>query len=452
MSNFNQSFEYKIVKTLIRQVSNVVKLGYKMINLDRLNESIIRFECSPKPVTGLGARGFYRSCRKAVNVFAAAVAVMTLASCGGEKVSVRVSNQTGSGLGPRCMELSGVEILKRLGTPGFYVTDENGKEVVSQLTADSLILFMADVPEGETRHFTVHPCDTLRSYTSTVAGQFYPKRRDDVSYENELVGFRIYGPGTQQAGEKSFGYDLFLKHPTDELIVPQLYAPETDDAVWAKVDSLRRIDNELAEEFIKTFSYHLDHGLGMDCYAVGATLGAGVAAILEGDSIRYPWCYEKAEILDNGPLRFTLALDFAPVSKGGSAKVTEHRIITLDSQSHLNRCRIWYDGLEGETIVVAGFPLRDDSEVIEDKESGIITYADPTQGPDNGKAMVGVVMECGVDSIFRKEGHALMATRMSPTDTLDYRWGFAWDRTDIGSLAEWKKYLDRSGLNYTVEY
>ena len=419
---------------------------------DRLNELIIRFECSPKLVRGLGAHDFYRLFRKGAGYLASVMSGILLCACGGDKVAVSVSNQTGEIIGPRCAELPAREILDKLGTSGFYVTDSEGKEVVSQFTSDSLILFMADVPVGETRSFTVHPCDTMRTYKSTVSGRFYPKRRDDISYENELVGFRIYGPGTQKAGEESFGYDLFLKYPSEDLIVPQLYAPETDDAVWAKVDSLRKIDNEMAEDYIKTFSYHLDHGLGMDCYAVGATLGAGVAAILEGDTIRYPWCYENARILDNGPLRFTLALDFAPVDKGDISAVTEHRLLTLDSRSHLNRCRVWYDGLEGETAVVTGFPLRDESEVVEDRETGVITYADPTQGPDNGKAMVGVVMECGVDSVLRKDGHALMLTVIAPSDTLDYRWGFAWDRTDIGSLREWKDYLDRSGLDYTLEY
>lgn len=416
---------------------------------DRLNE-LIRFECSPKLVMSLGVRDFYGLFRKIYSALSVFASVVMMTSCGSDKVTVSVSNETGSGLGPRCVELSATEVLNRLGSKGFYVTDKNGHEIVSQLTSDSLLLFMADVPVGETSRYTIHALDSVRKYTATTWGDFYPKRRDDVSYENELVGFRIYGPGTQQAGEKSFGYDLFLKHPTDELIVPQLYGPETDDTVWAKVDSLRKIDNQLAEEFIKTFSYHLDHGLGMDCYAVGSTLGAGVAAIFEGDSIMYPWCYEKAKILDNGPLRFTLALDFAPVSKGRSDKVTEHRIITLDSQSHLNRCRVWYDGLEGETMVVTGFPLRDDSVVIEDIGARFIAYADPTQGPDNGKAMVGVVMTEAVDSIFRKDGHALMATHISPTDTLDYRWGFAWDRTNIKSLDSWRNVLKSASLGYTI--
>ncbi len=413
----------------------------------RLNEFAIRFECSPKLVKSLGVHDFYTEWKTCI---VALVAILSFSSCGKDKVSVIVSNQTGADLGPRCVELSSTEILQSLGTSGFYMTDGDGNEIVSQLTSDSLILFIADVPAGETRQFTVHPCDTMKSYNPTVSGQFYPKRRDDISYENELVGFRIYGPGTQQAGEKSFGYDLFLKYPKDELIVPQLYAPETDDAVWAKVDSLRQVDDELAEEFIKTFSYHIDHGLGMDCYAVGPTLGAGVAAILDGDSIRYPWCYEKAKIFDNGPLRFTLGLDFAPVDKGDIPAVAEHRLITLDSHSHLNRCCVWYDGLEDETTLVAGFPLRDDSKVMEDIAGKKIAYADPTQGPDNGKAMVGIVMENKVDSILRKDNHCLISVRVAPTDTLCYRWGFAWDKADISSFDAWKEYLNKVSMKYDV--
>ncbi len=48
----------------------------------------------------------------------------------------------------------------------------------------------------------------------------------------------------------------------------------------------------------------------MDCYAVGPTLGAGVAALMVNDTIIYPWCYKHQEILDNGPLRFTVKLEF----------------------------------------------------------------------------------------------------------------------------------------------
>lgn len=375
-----------------------------------------------------------------------------LISCGSGKntVEVAVSNTTGEEIGPRTIELRASDILERLGTKGFYITDNEGKEIPSQLTYDSLIVFKADVPSGGEKIYTVNPCDSVRAYDATVWGQVYTKRRDDVSYENELIGFRIYGPGTQQAGEKAYGYDIFFKHPTDSLIVPLLYAPETDDAVWAKVDSLRAVDNDLAKEFIKTFSYHIDHGLGMDCYAVGPTLGDGVAALADNDSIFYPWCYEKAEILDNGPLRFTVALDFAPREIEG-ASVTEHRILTLDSDSHLNRARVWYDGLAKPYMIVAGFPMRDDTMPIEGKDRRYIAYSDPTQGDDNGRALLGITLPEAAEKISRRNGHILMSKHINPTDTFVYKWGFAWNKADIPTLEEWGRYLDRSSLDYSVK-
>lgn len=381
-----------------------------------------------------------------------ALQLMAGACEGRNQVDVTVSNPGSENIGIRTVELQASDVLQKLKSEGFYVADPNGKEIPSQLTYDGKIIFSADVPAGETKKYTVYPCDSIRSYSATVAGAFYPERRDDIAFENELVGFRLYGPGTQRAGERSFGYDLFLKHPTEELIVPELYAMQTSGANWARVDSLRQIDPKLAEDFEKSFTYHIDHGKGMDCYAVGSTLGAGVAAILVNDSIAFPWCYETAEILDNGPLRFTLAMTFAPKSIGSAGNVVEKRLITLDSRQHLNTAKVWFEGLDGDKTIVAGFPLRDDSEVIQDKAKGIITYADPTQGPDNGKAFVGVVWSAEPDSIIFREGHILMSRKFTPSDTLSYKWGFAWDRTDITTLPEWKTYLDKSSLNYTVKF
>lgn len=377
--------------------------------------------------------------------------LLCLVSCVDNDLKVTVSNETGEDLGRRVIELPARSAYEKLKTPGFYVTDPEGKEIPSQLTSDGKILFAAEVPQGLSYVYKIHPCDTMPRYEATVWGDFYPLRRDDISYENEVVGFRIYGPGTQNAGEKAFGYDLFFKYPTEELIVPQLYAPETDPEVWARVDSLRKISDELAESYIKTFSYHLDHGKGMDCYAVGATLGAGVAAILENDTIRYPWCYKTAEILDNGPLRFTVSMEFNPFLLNGK-EITEQRIITLDSYSHLNNTKIWYQGLDKATEIVAGFPLRDASEPYANPEEGVVAYADPTQGETNGKALLGIITTMRPDSSIRKEDHVLLVSTVNPADTFNYRWGFAWDKTDIKSMPEWIGYLEKAKLNYTIKY
>lgn len=273
---------------------------------------------------------------------------------------------------------------------------------------------------------------------SVATGRIYPERADDIAWENEFVGFRAYGPATQAKGEKAFGYDIFFKHPNPEPVLERLYEPETNPATWVTVDSLRSIDPALADEYIKTFSYHIDHGLGMDCYAVGPTLGAGVAARMQGDTIAYPWCYEKAEVLENGPERFTVRMDFAPVDG-----VTEHRLITLRRGEYLNDTKVWYDGLTEPVTMVAGFPLRDGSRPFADLSKGVLAYSDPTQGPDNGRAQLGIILP-GADALLNADGHILLSRTLAPADTLSYRWGFSWNRGKIKDFPSWTHYLQKT--------
>lgn len=62
----------------------------------------------------------------------------------------------------------------------------------------------------------------------------------------------------------------------------------------------------------------------------------------------------------------TRFLDFAPVTVYGIGNLTEHRLIALDAGSHLNKCKVWYDGLNSSQTIVAGFPRRDESVAVMD--------------------------------------------------------------------------------------
>lgn len=370
---------------------------------------------------------------------------LALAACQDGGVKVRVANDSKLDRKAGLVMLDAGQLKERLGSGFLYVTDADGREIPSQLTSDGRLLFTADVAAGDECTFTVAAADSARVYQALTTGRVYPERADDVAWENELGGFRAYGPATQRKGERAYGYDIFFKHPTSDQILEVLYGAECDPATWKRVDSLRAIDPAMAEEYIQSFSYHVDHGLGMDCYAVGPSLGAGVAVPVVNDSLAFAWCYDKAEVTDNGPLRFGLRLDFAPRAVGADTAVTEHRIITLDAGRHLNTARVWYDGLTAPVTVAAGVPLRDDSPVFTDAAKGILAYSDPTQGPDNGRAMLGVVMNCA-DSIVEKQGHIVAMTTLAPGDTLRYSWGFAWDRADITTPEAWQQYL----LDYAV--
>ena len=284
-------------------------------------------------------------------------------------------------------------------------------------------------------------CTAQKEKQTSVTGRFYPERCDDLAWENELVGFRVYGPGTQAKGERAFGYDLFFKYPDKGLVVEKLYEPETDPATWRKVDSLRNISDDLADEYIASFSYHLDHGLGMDPYPVGPTLGAGVCALLNDDgSIRFPWCYTDGEILENGPDRFEVHLVFAPDTIG-TQTVREHRLISLESGSHLNKTKVWYEGQTLPLEYFIGVPRRDGSEAVIDSIGGFIAYADPTDGRPGNTAMLGLVLDRPAGSYREHEGHIGAGGTVNPGDTVTYHWGFTWPKSDIPDMHQWTSYL-----------
>lgn len=283
---------------------------------------------------------------------------------------------------------------------------------------------------------------TCMAAEPAVYGRLYPERNDDLSWENRTVAFRVYGPKTQQNGEKSYGYDIFLKYPGKGLVLEELYGNQCSRENWRKADSLKQIDPELSRKFQETFNYHINHGKGMDCYAVGSTLGCGVPAVLTGDSILYPWCYEKVDIIENGPDRFRARLQFAPKIIEGDT-VTEIRTIVLDADSHLNYSEVTYQGATHPLTVVTGFPRRDNGPTYANAKKGIIALVDPTQGPDNGKILVGLKMLNRNNGTFERENHLLISATLRPGEPLRYYWGYAWDITDITTLDAWIRYLTR---------
>lgn len=343
--------------------------------------------------------------------------------------------------------------LKLADTAQIVILDAEGIEVPYQITYDEKVIFPVTVGAKASATYTIEPGNPAPVDTKTC-GRQYPERLDDMAWENDLVGFRAYGPGLQANGERGFGYDLFLKRSTSAPILEELYAKELDPESWKKVNELRKTDKKAAEELVKTFSYHVDHGYGMDCYAVGPTLGAGVAALVADGEIIYPWCYKDFEVLDNGPLRFTVKLVFSPLTVKGDSNVVETRVITLDAGSHLNRTAVSYEGLQETLPVVTGIVLHDDGAVTADAANGYMTYVDPTTGPDNGKVFVGAAFPADVKEAkavkfsadekkqrANAEGHVLATSDYEPGSTYVYYWGFGWDRADVKDADAWNNYM-----------
>lgn len=372
-------------------------------------------------------------------------------------VTVTVTNPLAMERSNEMVEVSMETVTDRLGladTAQIVVLNADGQQVPYQITYDGKVIFPAAIAAGGTATYTIQT-GTPEAFDVKACGRCYPERMDDMAWENDLVAFRAYGPALQAKGERGFGYDLFTKYNTTEPILEAMYAKELDKETLAKIAELKKTDPKAAAELSRERSYHIDHGYGMDCYAVGPTLGAGVAALMVNDSIIYLWCYKNQEILDNGPLRFTVKLEFTPLTVKGDSTVVETRLITLDAGSHLNKTAVSYSNLKETLPIVAGIVLHEpDGAVVADAANGYITYVDPTTGPDNGKIFMGaavptVVKDAKTVLFSEKEkkernnadGHVLAVSDYEPGSEYVYYWGFAWDKADIKTADAWNRYM-----------
>lgn len=375
-------------------------------------------------------------------------------------VTVTVTNPLAMERSNEMVEVSMETVTDRLGladTAQIVVLNADGQQVPYQITYDGKVIFPAAIAAGGTATYTIQT-GTPEAFDVKACGRCYPERMDDMAWENDLVAFRAYGPALQAKGERGFGYDLFTKYNTTEPMLEAMYAKELDKETLAKIAELKKTDPKAAAELSRERSYHIDHGYGMDCYAVGPTLGAGVAALMVNDTIIYPWCYKNQEILDNGPLRFTVKLEFTPLTVKGDSTVVETRLITLDAGSHLNKTVVSYSNLKETLPIVAGIVLHEpDGAVVANAAEGYITYVDPTDnaGNDNGKIFVGAAFPTLVKEakpvLFpekeKKElrggadGHVLAISEYEPGADFTYYWGAAWDKADIKDAAAWNAYM-----------
>jgi hypothetical protein len=224
--------------------------------------------------------------------------------------------------------------------------------------------------------------------------------------------------------------------------------------------------DEVNEESLK-ISFHLDHGTGLDCYNVGPSLGCGTPALMDGDKIIMPYCYKDYEILDNGPLRFTVSLTYNPVTIKKDNQVVEHRVISLDKGSNFNKMTVWYEGLSKPCDLVAGVVIHS-----EDKESAVVgsdfvQYADPTDNPAKHNFQIYVAALFPNGAITKKlmydkpeegiEGHAVGIVKNLKNDQkYTYYFGSAWSQYDVRTQNEWQlrinEFLDaiHSPLNVEI--
>ncbi len=342
------------------------------------------------------------------------------------------------------VELDADKVFQRLGIAGgrrIVVRDGDGVEVPYQLTSDGKLLLQVFVRPNATSTFTIS-CGQPKDYRLDANGRLYPNREDDLAFENDRTAWRLYGPKMHNKGVT--GFDSFTKNVTYP-IQDQLYASELRSyGINERLKKQGRGGEWGALH--RTLTYHRDHGQGMDAYSVGKTLGAGAPALLKADGgMLLPDVYEQADILDNGPLRFSVRQKMYEVEG-----VRETRLITLDRGQHLARVDVTYEGATDGQGVCSGIVIHDSnpSGYVINKKAQYIAYSDALDTPQgqNGELFIACLYPSKMKALKYTEAdgakHVIGQTAYTEGQPFTYYCGTAWSKFDVPSMAVWQTLLE----------
>lgn len=366
------------------------------------------------------------------NLIPTFAALLAVSACGDNKQTIEftVENPT---------DFARTEIVAYNLPRGFAparLLDSLGNELPGQLSADSSrIFFELDIAPASTVRLSLVQGQPSQSADTAVYGRLYPERLDDFAWENDRAAYRAYGPALQATGQQAFGYDVWTKSVAGP-VIEKRYRMQLDT--------------------VNHQSYHIDHGEGMDAYAVGPTLGGGTAALLDSDgNLLYPWAFEHSEILENGPLRLSFRLTYPPVVFGGDT-ITEIRTITLDKGSYLNHTDIEYRGLTHEAVVAPGIVVHahNPKGYTLCPDDAFMTYIDLTERPDENNGQIFLAVISPQSEGFRYHamdeptgdavGHILAPATIRPGRKYSYYWGSAWSKGGMSDSTAWQNEIYRA--------
>ena len=393
-------------------------------------------------------------------IFLAATIQLALYGCT-NKMEVTVSNPCDCDRLQEMVEITKQSVNEKLGLSQdeTFVVTNGRKEVPYQITWDGKVIFPVTLAANDSQTFKIRK-GTPAEVVTKVCGKHYPERVDDICWESDLAGFRVYG----FKEDLPSGYDLFTKRNTDLPVIDQMYKTALDPEKRKIRAELEKVDKDSADRYnCDHMSFHVDHGFGADCYGVGQTLGAGVAALLDGEKIVYPFSFETYEILENGPLRFTLQLTFRPFSVAGHKNIIETRVLSVDLGSYFTKTQVFYTNLDCPMPIVTGIVVQDkDEKSVGDAQKGYIAYPAPTinadrqRQVDNGTIFLGHAFpfeleKTGITYFSDEEskakggskGHNLAHSVYTPGMPFVYYWGFGWNHSTFESYEQWIEHLEK---------
>ena len=352
-------------------------------------------------------------------------AALLLGACSGPAtLTVEVTNPADVARNQATVEIAWDQVCALEGvTPEQVVVyDAAGSEIPSQVlycgeSEPQALIFQASLESGASDTFTI-AVGTRADYPAQAYGRQVPERYDDYAWENNKVAYRLYGPALETA-------------PGEMLVTPGI-------DVWVKCT-----DKLVINEWYARGHYHDNDGDGMDCYKVGRTLGGGsTAPFIDGKVYLLPHNYASCRTLDNGPIRTSVELTYAPFSIDGEHTVALTKVITLDANQHFNRMECRYSGDFEELPVAAGFVRHD----VKETKTGFGWFAmyeaaSDSSDPERDGDIYGAIVWPDSEILPEADGHTLAVKTVRPDEAVTYYAGTGWSQGGIHNLDYWLEKL-----------
>jgi len=353
------------------------------------------------------------------------VSALMLWSCNG-KVEVSVFNNSDVDRVNETVELCLCE-LTGFDAKKLVVLNAEGNQVPSQILyrgtdqAQSLI-FQVTLLAGKEETFTLKE-GTREAYKAKTFAHFVPQRKDDLSWENDRIAFRMYGPKLAPENPSN-GVDVWYKR-TEALITDKWYTGDLSGKL----------------------SYHEDHGEGLDCYKVAHTLGAGGICPYSNDSLWIGNQFDRYQILDNGPIRSSFVLFYDAVKYQNKTLKAEF-VVNLDAGSNLNEVRVRYTGDTTEMRLAAGIWLHDSIQGLNVNQNlATIGYGENLMSEGKkpvpaGRGYAGVVFPGSWKESKKISDHMVGIFTYKIGEEFQYYFGAGWNKHGFATDKDWFNYLN----------
>ena len=353
------------------------------------------------------------------------ISLLVLTSCSAvTSMKVTITNPSGVDKTNEIVSVEWNKLVEKLALKDaetFVVLNETGTQVPYQIiyngeTVPQSVIFPASVLKGLTVNYTIS-AGTPDEFARKTFGRPVPERKDDFAWENDRVVFRMYGPALANENPSN-GVDLWLKK-TDSLIIDKFYK-----------DDLARIR-----------SYHVDHGLGLDCYKVGHTMGAGGIAPYLNDTLWIGGFYASAKVIESGVLRTNFVLEYDSILVSGKI-LTQKLDVTLDAYSQFNKAVVSYDGDFENFEVAPGIWLHNEVRVMGAVKTGAdyIAYGEKATsdaGVDAGRNYVAVIIPEGMKETRKQNEHQFGLADYKKGDKFVYYFGGGWNQWGFDTDEAW---------------